>query len=57
MQIEVGLGDRLGRKPAVRRAAVRVATRRSAYLTVDDDVSNVNTTRAKLPSHALCQRA
>ena len=57
MKIEVGLGDCIGRKPTIRQATAVVASRCSVNLTVDDDVSDVNTARAELPRHALRQRA
>ena len=57
MKIEVGLGDCIGRKPAIRQATAVIILRRSTDLPVDDDVSDVNAARPQFPRHALRQRA
>ena len=53
MKIEIGLGDCVGRKAAVRQTTAVVTLLCSADLTVDDDMSDMNATRAKLPRHAF----
>ena len=57
MKIDIGLGDCIGRKLAIRQATAVVTLRCSANLTVDDDVSDVNAARPQFPRHALRQRA
>ena len=56
MEVEIDLGDRVGRKAAVRQATVVIARRRLADLAVDDDVRDMDTARAELSRHALRQR-
>jgi hypothetical protein len=55
MQIAIGVGDGVGRKPAVRQAGALVAPL-FADLSVDDHMSDVNAAGPELAGYALCQR-